>query len=139
MRNWLGFICFGVLSIAALDRGSAQTSNSDLSERHKIALSVVGRSSVQASPNATPPQRLGTPILSGEIAGGPDILGGKERIDSQLAQMAIYSDLGNRDAVEISLSFARRFGLTRDELQDFIDRAKLHSGPVLGFPAETVR
>lgn len=46
----------------------------------------------------------------------------------ELLQFAIYASIGNRDGMEILSSRVRKFGVTREELQDFADHSKLHDG-----------
>jgi hypothetical protein len=67
--------------------------------------------------------------VEGEILESPgDGLGGKERSHPELLQIAKQASVGNRDAVEISAGLYLKFGLRRDVIQEFIDRAQLHSG-----------
>jgi hypothetical protein len=66
-----------------------------------------------------------------------DVHGGRERNPHclQLMRIAIAISLGNRDVVEIASGELGKFGVTREEIQHFVDWTKLHSGPVsLGPP-----
>ena len=45
-----------------------------------------------------------------------------------LAQYALYASIGNRDGMQIISDQLRRFGVTRGAIEDFADRAKLHTG-----------
>ena len=45
-----------------------------------------------------------------------------------LLQFAIYASIGNRDGMEILSNRLRKFGVTREQLQDFVDHKKLHNG-----------
>jgi hypothetical protein len=44
----------------------------------------------------------------------------------QLKQIAVYAATGNRDGVEIASRQLRQFGVTREDVQDAIDRTHLH-------------
>ena len=44
-----------------------------------------------------------------------------------LAQYAVYASIGNRDGMQIISDQLRRFGVTRGEIEEFADRAKLHT------------
>jgi hypothetical protein len=61
-----------------------------------------------------------------------DVRGGRERNPHslQLMRIAIAISLGNRDVVEIASGELGKFGVTREEIQHFVDWTKLHSGPV---------
>jgi hypothetical protein len=61
---------------------------------------------------------------SGDIMAGR----GRQRIRSALLQIAIQASLGNRDAVEISSDQLRKFGVSREEIEDAMAWAKIHSG-----------
>lgn len=39
-----------------------------------------------------------------------------------------YASIGNRDGMQITSDQLRKFGVTREELEGFADRAKLHTG-----------
>lgn len=52
---------------------------------------------------------------------------GRQRINSALLQIAIQASLGNRDAVEISSDQLRKFGVSREEIEDAIAWTKIHS------------
>lgn len=45
-----------------------------------------------------------------------------------MAQYAVYASIGNRDGMQIISEQLRKFGVTREELEDFTDHAKLHTG-----------
>jgi hypothetical protein len=45
-----------------------------------------------------------------------------------IAQYAIYASIGNRDGMQIISDQLRKFGVTREELEDFANHAKLHTG-----------
>lgn len=47
-----------------------------------------------------------------------------------LMQVAVSASIGNRDAVEIASSRLRKFGVRTDQIQDAIERTKLHEDPV---------
>jgi hypothetical protein len=51
--------------------------------------------------------------------------------DRLLAQYALYASIGNRDGMQIISDQLRRFGVTRGEIEDFADRAKLHTRSLL--------
>ncbi len=60
--------------------------------------------------------------LPGDIFGGR----GPYQHARELRALALYASIGNRDAVEILSRRLRKFGVTRVEIQDAIDGAKLH-------------
>jgi hypothetical protein len=45
-----------------------------------------------------------------------------------MAQYAVYASIGNRDGMQFISDQLREFGVTREELADFADHAKLHTG-----------
>jgi hypothetical protein len=45
-----------------------------------------------------------------------------------LAQYAVYASIGNRDGMQIISDQLRKSGVKRDELEDFVDHAKIHNG-----------
>ena len=59
-----------------------------------------------------------------------DIMGarGPEAHHRELAAIAIDNASGNRDAAEILSQRLRKFGVTRDDIQNAIDGLKLHAG-----------
>lgn len=48
----------------------------------------------------------------------------------ELANIAVFDSVGNRDAVEIVSTQLRKFGVTREEIQDAIASTKLHGGEI---------
>ena len=44
----------------------------------------------------------------------------------ELKRIAVYAAIGNRDGVEIASRQLRQFGVTADEVQEAIDRTRLH-------------
>jgi hypothetical protein len=46
---------------------------------------------------------------------------------SELAKLAVYASVGNRDGFEMTSAQIRQFGVTADEVQDVLDHAQLHS------------
>ena len=46
-----------------------------------------------------------------------------------LRNIAVAASVGDRDAVEIASSQLRQFGVTREEIQDAIERTRLHGDP----------
>ena len=45
-----------------------------------------------------------------------------------IAQYAVYASIGNRDGMQLISDQLRKFGVTREELEDYVDHAKLHTG-----------
>ena len=45
-----------------------------------------------------------------------------------IAQYAVYASIGNRDGMQIISHQLRKFGVTREELENFAGHAKLHTG-----------
>ena len=95
----------------------------------------------QAGANATKPPRRercssepqGGALQSYMLLPTPDPLG--DITDARnpshaplIAQYAIYASIGNRDGMQIISDQLRKFGVTREELEDFADHAKLHTG-----------
>lgn len=66
----------------------------------------------------------------------PDPLGdmvsgrGPDANAAGLARFAVYASNGNRAGMEIVSAQLRQFGTTREDLQDFADRAALHTGSI---------
>jgi Carboxymuconolactone decarboxylase family len=46
-----------------------------------------------------------------------------------LTNIAVSASLGDRDAMEIASSRLRQFGVTREQIQDAIERTRLHGDP----------
>lgn len=44
----------------------------------------------------------------------------------ELKRIAVYAAIGNRDGAEILSGQLRQFGVTREEMQDAVDRTQLH-------------
>jgi hypothetical protein len=59
-----------------------------------------------------------------------DIIGGRGPNPHlrELAAIAIHTSTGNRDAAEILSRRLRKFGITREAVQNVIDATKLHAG-----------
>jgi hypothetical protein len=45
-----------------------------------------------------------------------------------LVQYAVYASIGNRDGMQIILDQLRKLGVKREEVEDFVDRAEIHTG-----------
>lgn len=100
----------------------------------------VGASATQLSTNE---RRRITPEPEGDapesyiLVPNPDPVGdisiarGLNSHNRLLAQYAVYASIGNRDSMEIISDQLRRSGVTREEIEDFADRAKLHTDSVL--------
>ncbi len=73
-----------------------------------------------------PPIQILVPVPEplGDIVNGR----GPDQHTRELEQFAVYAAIGNRDGMEILSGQLRKFGITRDELQEVVDRSKLHSG-----------
>ena len=132
MQSVTKAVYFIALTIAGAHSTAAESVNvTVLPERAPIVPRLsLPREPYASSTPAVPMQREPAPVLLGtapESLG--DNFGGRSRSHPELMQMAIHAGLGNRDGVEISFGLYRNFGLTRDVLQDFIDRARLHARP----------
>lgn len=79
-----------------------------------------------AARQEVPPVQILVPLPEplGDIVNGR----GPDLHRRALEQFATYAAIGNRDGMEIISGQLRKFGITRDELQEVVDRAKLHSG-----------
>ncbi len=79
-------------------------------------------------------ERQGRALASYILLPNPDPVGdisnsrGLNSHNRLLAQYALYASIGNRDGMQIISDQLRRFGVTRGEIEDFADRAKLHTG-----------
>jgi len=67
---------------------------------------------------------LPTPDPLGDITGAP----GPKSHARLIAQYAIYASIGNRDGMQLISDQLRKFGVTREELEDYVDHATLHTG-----------
>ena len=123
--------CFLVLGIAAFQNTSAEpTKTADLGQQSETAAPGSSRDTERIE--LVPLDRCApAPIILGfgldalaDITGGHADPGRR----SQLLQIAIYASLGNREAMEIAMNRLRKFGLTREAVQEAIDWAKLDVG-----------
>jgi hypothetical protein len=74
------------------------------------------------------PQHLYAPISvdpMGDVNGGR----GPNPHGRDLINIAVSASVGDRDAVEIASSQLRQFGVTREEIQEAIERTRLHGDP----------
>lgn len=84
----------------------------------------------ERSVTALEPQKLARPVHKpapdprAELTNGRSV--GTHARD--LLPFAIYASIGNRDGMEILSNRLRKFGVTREQLQDFVDHTKLHDG-----------
>jgi hypothetical protein len=62
----------------------------------------------------------------GDVEGGR----GPNMNARDLTNIAVAMSIGNRDAVEIGSRQLRKLGVTREAMQDAIDRTKLHGDPL---------
>lgn len=80
------------------------------------------------------PEPQGGPPESYMLLPNPDPVGtlskarGLNSYDRLLAQYALYASIGNRFGMQIISNQLRRSGVTREEIEDFADRVKLHTG-----------
>ena len=80
------------------------------------------------------PESQGGALQSYALVPTPDPLGditgahGPNSHALLIAQYAVYASIGNRDGMQIISDQLRKFGVTREELGDFADHAKLHTG-----------
>jgi hypothetical protein len=94
----------------------------------------VDATQVMASvPSKTPePARagVGVLVLQPSVNAPGDILGGRGSNPHarELRQIAIYSEIGNRDGAEMLIGELHQFGVTRQTIQRAIDGTKLHGG-----------
>lgn len=77
--------------------------------------------------SAREPQHLYAPI-SVDPMGDVDGRGPNPHA-RDLTNIAVSASIGDRDAVEIASSQLRQFGVTREEIQDAIERTRLHGDP----------
>ena len=97
----------------------------------------VGAKATQSSANERcliTPEPQGGALENYLLLPNPDPVGdisnarGLNSHNKLLAQYALYASMGNRDGMQIISDQLRRFGVTRGEIEDFADRAKLHTG-----------
>ncbi len=113
-----------VLGFASICCAAFQTMNADSRQRSR-PLSTGSLADKQPVEVVPLPQRLARPITLGfGLDPIGDIKGGSGHAGNgwELLHIAIYASVGNRDAVEISSNRLRKFGLTREAMQDAIDR-----------------
>jgi hypothetical protein len=88
------------------------------------------------------PQQLARPVHPPAPHSRADLVNGRSlgTHARDLLQFVIYASIGNRDGMEILSDRLRKFGVTREQLQDFVDHTKLHYGvlPRLDRPASDI-
>ena len=109
-----------------------------------VADQLTARDCEHVGANATQPPANQRCLITPEPQGGapesyillpnPDPVGdisnarGLNSHNRLLAQYALYASIGNRDGMQIVSDQLRRLGVTRGAIEDFADRAKLHTG-----------
>jgi hypothetical protein len=97
----------------------------------------VGANATQPSANERcpiTPEPQGGALERHILLPNPDPLGdilnarGPNSHNRLLAQYALYASIGNRDGMQIIYDQLRRLGVTHEEIWDFADRARLHTG-----------
>ena len=68
------------------------------------------------------------PPFPGQLADSGNAGGPAAEHAQDLKRIAIYVTIGNRDGAAIATEQLRKAGVTREEMQDAIDRTKLHGG-----------
>jgi hypothetical protein len=76
------------------------------------------------------PQVMLAPLAFGQQLSEVEDGRGADPHARELANIAVSASIGNRDAVEIASSQLRKFGVTREEIQDALERTKLHGDPL---------
>lgn len=83
--------------------------------------------------SSAPPGAILLPIP--DLAGDITDARGPEAHQRLLAQYAVYASIGNRDGMQIISDQLRKAGVRREELEDFVDHARIHDG----FPRQPER
>jgi alkylhydroperoxidase/carboxymuconolactone decarboxylase family protein YurZ len=121
---------FGILGFALAQPLAADSLHVDCNEHHDVQTQRPYPSQICALEKQQP--RYAPDIIS--MAPGPHLLGdvfGGRGLDQHvraLRAIAIYNSVGNRRSVEILSRRLHRFGVTPAEIQDALNRTKLHAG-----------
>jgi hypothetical protein len=116
----------GFVIALTLTASSAAIAVDPLTGRNAAEPPAHERCAFASEPQASAPQGailLPPPDPAGDItnARGPNAHHGL------LTQYAVYASIGNRDGMQIISDQLRKFGVTREELEDYVDHAKVHT------------
>jgi hypothetical protein len=127
------FAKIGIIIGLTLTAGSAAALDSSASRNcEQVLANRTGSLTDERCPSPSETQAAAPPAAT--LLPLPDPIGditnaqGPNLHQQLLAQYAIYASIGNRDGMQIIADQLRKLGVKREELEDFVDYAKIHEG-----------